>query len=338
MRKLKANKKGISVMIAVIIVALLIASMLMTALWLGVIKIGDQGKDTLTTLIGDENDNGGQVIDNGLVMVNRPVKITVRNAFTHALATSLGVVVYDESGSTQLESGTTDSSAGTLTLSSYPSGTELVIELSNTNAPRRQRITVPYMTPADVDALTTNDVELETFTIPGADVTCSALPASTGTSLSDGGDWNKTVSGNTDTITFNWNLPTDNEGFISSYDEVDDLAWNAVLYVKLYGTNYELASLSGFDGQYTKGTAVWYYHVLDDTEVTKYKVGNTYVYNGAGSFTFTVDATGYTGDAADLEIYIYVDTDPAYHDAKGSFGPDSYAILTSSPFTIDLVD
>lgn len=332
------TSKGMPVLLVIVLAIILSVGVFVGLIAFGVIDNPLDGGDGtgLIVINGGNNDNNDQ--QDGMVAVNRPVKLSVKNAFTKAVATSLGVVVYDSTGKNQLDSGTTDGTTGELTIDPYASGTVLVVELSHTNAPVRYRVTVPYMYPADVDSLSVNEIPLESFTVPNADVTVAVTPASTGTALADGGDWNKTVSGNTDTLTIAWTLPTDNEGFISSYDEVDGLNWNAILYCKLYGTNYELASMSGWEGSYSKGTAQWYYKTIDDTQVTKYKVGNTYVYSGAGSFTFSLDATGYSGDAGDLEFYMEVDSDPAYHESKGSFGPDAYAIFTSTPFTVDLVD
>jgi hypothetical protein len=337
-RKNTSGKGVPALLIAFLLICLVGSVMFGVAVWTGVVEVGTDDGSGLR-IIGDGGDSDGVIDDQtGMVDVNRPIKISVKNAFTKAAGTSLGIVVYDSTGKNQVDAGTTDGTTGEVTLDPFSSGTELVIEISHTNAPVRYRVTVPQMHPADVDVLSTNEINLESFTVPGADVTVAVTPASTGTALADGGDWNKTVSGNTDTLTIAWTLPTDNEGFISSYDEVDGLNWNAVLYCKLYSTNYELVSLSGWDGSYAKGTATWYWKLIQDTAVTKYKVGNSYVYSGAGSFTHTIDATGYSGDAADLEYYMYVDTDPAYHETKGSFGPDAYAIFTSSPFTVDLVD
>lgn len=353
MRKLsKDTKAKMSMMYAVIIAALLISVTVVGTLFAtGKLQIGTEDGTTLTFIDDDKDGIADQIDDDGMVAVNRPVTLIVKNFFTKAASTSNGVIVYDDDGVTALASGTTDGTTGELALDAYPSGKELIIELANTNADYRQSITVPRIFAADVDALTTNEITIYTFTVPNGDVAMSITPVSTGTALADGGDWNKTVSGNTDTFTILWTLPTDNEGYMSSVDELATLNngqpmdWNAVMFCKLYGTNYELASLSGWDGQYTKGTAVWYYKMLDDYEVSKYKVGSTYFtdsqgrrWDGSYTFSHDIDATGYSGDAADLEYYMYVNTDPAWHDQKGSFGDDSYSILTSSPFTVDLVD
>ena len=105
--------------------------------------------------------------------------------------------------------------------------------------------------------------------------------------------------------------------------------------MKTFGTNYENVILTGFDGAYEKGSSMYYYHVLDPTEISKYKVGNNYVYDGAGDFTWTVDLTGYTGDAADMQIYLEVYSDPEYHKSFGSFGPEAVELAEQ---TVNLID
>lgn len=338
------NKKSISGWVMVLAI-ISISSIIFVgfAYMVGLIQISDDG--TGLTII-DNNDNNDLIDNSGMVSVNRPIKFILINEFTKSAGASFTCTLYGEDGITVKEpSGTSGADGNWTTNGNYPSGTKLILYCVSGENDIRHKVTVPKMSASDVDAVATNSISVSTFTVPTADIVVSALPSSTGTALADGGDWNKTVSGNTDTITFNWNLPTNDEGFISSYDEINKMNWNAVLYAKLYNTNYELVTLDGFDGQYTKGTATWYYKTLADWQLQKDALGSGYAYdeaghqlNGASSFAFNIDATGYSGDSADIELYIYVKSDPAYHNLKGSFGPDSYAVITSSPFTIDLVD
>jgi len=178
--------------------------------------------------------------------------------------------------------------------------------------------------------------------VPNGDVAIS-LRDSAGPTYSDTGSLNKTTFGNTGSLTVQLNAPTDGEGYISSYDEIDGLNWNVVLYAKLYNTNYEYVSLTGWEKQYPKGTSEYFAEPLADKSITRYKVGNTYfkddsgfVWDGSSSFTFNIDVTGYSGDVADIVFYLYAYTDEDYHDLRGSFGPDSYAL--ASTFTLNLVD
>jgi len=257
--------------------------------------------------------------------VNRKLSIATIDSFTGA-AGSGTIKVYASDGKTLLETVTIATSI--ITADYYPSGTVLVLEYNDaSNSLVRKKITVPQMLPADIQAVTNNPITLKVFT------NCAALTAScvtdsgnTITDASTSASFNITKEGTTGSISFTWYVPTDNTGYLDSYDEIDGLNWYAVVYAKLSGTNYEYVSLNGWDGQYTKGTAVWYYKVLAPTQVTKYKVGNTYVYSGTSSITFDVEAGSYSGDAATAALFMYIYTDPAYHNAKGSFGPDSFQI------------
>ena len=262
--------------------------------------------------------------------VNRKVAITFIDKYAGSAPTGTTCYVYGSDGKTLLESGTITTGAYT-TSKYYKSGTALVLEYYNgtgTTDRLRKHVTVPKMFPADIEAVTDNPVTIDVFT--SASAITATCQTDAGTTIQDANattySCNKTIQGNTGSLTFNWYVPTDNTGFLTSYDEIDGLNWYAVLYCKLSGTNYEYVDLTGWDGQYTKGTSIWYYKVLDPTTITKYKVGNTYIYNGAGGFTFSFDVSGYTGDAANAALWMQAYSDPAYHDLHGSFGPDSYQI------------
>jgi len=275
-----------------------------------------------------DGDSTGDALD-----VNRKVEITFVDKFGHALPAGASCYVYKADGKTLSEGAAlTVSSTGVATTGKYyESGTVLVIEYENTTTTTerlRKHITVPQMKPADIEAVTVNPITIDIFT--SASAITATCQTDAGTSVQDANtttySCNKTVEGNTGSITFNWYVPTDNTGQLTSYDEIDGLNWYVVLYGKLSGTNYEYVDLTGWDGQYTKGTSVWYYKVLDPTAVTKYKVGNTYIYNGAGGFTFSFDLSGYSGDAANCALWMKAYSDPGYHDVHGSFGPDNYQI------------
>jgi len=285
---------------------------------------------------------GGQIIippTGGAQDVNRKLAISTIDSFSGA-AGSGTIKLYASDGKTLLESITISSGVGT-SIDYYKSGTQLVLEYNDASQSLvRKKFTVPQMFPADIEAVTNNPMTLKVFS------NCAALTATCqtdlGTAITDGGSagFNVTVEGTTGSITFTWFVPTDNTGFLTSFDELDSLNWYAVLYCKLSGTNYEYVSFSGWDGQYTKGTAVWYYKVLAPTEVTKYKVGNTYIYSGTSSIVWNVEAGSYTGDAAVAALWMYIYTDPAYHDVKGSYGPDAYQIdnYSTTGFTILFTD
>lgn len=256
------------------------------------------------------------------VSVNKQLQIAVIDVWAGG-ASSGTVYIYDSDGKTQLEYGSLTSGKYTTSLT-YESGRTLWLKIVNSDSKLWKQITVPYMNPADAESLTYNPVEIKFFTL------CSltdSLQDSFGNSYADGATWSTNSSKNPGadivSATYSWYVSNDNTGFISSYDPINDIDWKAVLYVQVSGTGYENVILKGFDGAIEKGTAMWYWKVLDDTELTKYKVGNNYVYDGAGSLTYTVDLTGYTGSSATMQIYLYAYTDPDYFQTYGSFGPDA---------------
>ncbi|RLI46918.1 hypothetical protein DRO69_02000 [Candidatus Bathyarchaeota archaeon] len=270
----------------------------------------------------------------GTVPVNKILRLSVIDKFAGSVVTGATVKIYD--GQTLLETAT-DNNDGTYdTALTYPSGKELNVYVAKSTAKMWKTITVPYMTEADAAAATVNTVNLDFFT--RSSLTMTVIDGD-GNSYSNGGSINKTSGGTPGksliTLTVSLYVSSDNTGFISSYDPINQLNWYPLLTAKTTGTNYENVVVSGFAQGYEKGTNMYYVTKLADTDVTKYKVGNNYVYPGSSSFTFTLDLSGYSGDAADLVLTVYFYADSAYHQAKGSWGPDSVSIVTS---TLNLVD
>ena len=271
-------------------------------------------------------------IEPGTLSVTRKLGFTGVDKY-NGTASAGTITLYSSDGKTLLETLTLSSGSATSS-DSYESGVILVMEVTDGNSKLRQTFTVPGMAPADVEAVTNNPISFKDFTVASS-VTRSGLTGA-GTAIAADGNLNKTIEGNVVSLTIMLNVPTDQTGYISSKDEIDNLNWWCVLYMKVSGTNYEYVGMSGWSYSYTKGTAEWYATRIADTEITKYKVGNEYEYDGATSFTCTLDLTGYSEDAANLDLYLYGYSDPDYHKNKGSFGPDSYAMMTT--MQINLVD
>jgi hypothetical protein len=220
----------------------------------------------------------------------------------------------------------------------YTSGTHLKVKAVVSNSKAWFDVTVPMMTTQDAQAATTNPVVLRFFTVIGTTTAPTLTLIHQGTTISDGGSYNKTTSGNTRTFTFSVICNVDNTGYKESTDPLNNINWYAVVYLKCSGTNYEDISLSGFDGAYEKGTSMYYYKKASAdgaNGLTRYKVGNDYVWSGQWGFSFQGDFTGYTAITADWDILVYVYSDPAYYQAKSSFGPD--AVLLSSNFDVDIL-
>jgi len=267
--------------------------------------------------------------------VNRALKFVCVDKYAGSAVTSATLKVYD--GQALLESLTTGASDGCATTgASYPSGKQLNILLTKSNNKAWYTITVPKMAKSDVEALTVNPLRLDFFTLDTS-VTLKVTDSG-GNSYTSGTTYlNFTSLGvSTATLTISGFCSADNVGYISSYDPLNQINWYPTLYGKLSGTNYELLSVTGWDVSYPKGTAMWGAHRLSDEEVTKYKVGNTYVHPGSFAFTVTVTKGGYTGSSATIVLYLYAYSDPSYHESFGSYGPDSVAM--ASAFTVKIAE
>lgn len=277
----------------------------------------------------------------GTVSVNKKINWCVIDDYAGGGINAVYLYVYDA----QLHKYEGDGSAyhtgtdGTLSSGmAYQSGTHLKVKAVNGNSKAWFDVTVPMMTTQDAQAATTNPVVLRFFTVIGTTTAPTLTLIHQGTSISDGGSYNKTTSGNTRTFTFSVICNVDNTGFKESVDPLNNINWYAVVYLKCSGTSYEDISLTGFDGAYEKGTAMYYYKKATADGVnglTRYKVGNDYVWSGQWGFSFQGDFTGYTAITADWDILVYVYSDPAYYQAKSSFGPD--AVLLSSNFDVDIL-
>ncbi|RLF14878.1 MAG: hypothetical protein DRN06_06455, partial [Thermoprotei archaeon] len=160
-----------------------------------------------------------------------------------------------------------------------------------------------------------------------------------GNTYSNNGNINKTSGGTPGKsqikLTVTAYQGTDNKGFRESYDPIYQMHYKAMLVVSVSGTNYEYVSITGFPFGGEKGSAYYFGAYLDPDKLTSWKVGNEYKLPGAASFTFNIDLTGYSGDAADLVIKLVIYTDWDYYWAKGSFGPEAVTVAT---ITLNLVD
>jgi hypothetical protein len=278
----------------------------------------------------------------GTVSVNKPITWAIIDDYAGGGIADVYLYVYDAQLHKYEGEGSAYKTAagGTLTSGlSYQSGTHLKVKAVKSNSKAWFDVTVPLMTTQDAQAATSNPVTLRFFTVIGTTTAPTLTLIHQGTTISDGGSYNKTTSGDTRTFTFSVICNVDNTGFAESYDPLNNINWYAVMYLKCSDTGYSDISLTGFDGAYEKGTAMYYYKraAADGINgLTRYKVGNDYVWSGQWGFSFQGDFTGYSGDAADWDIVVYVYSDPAYYQAKSSYGPD--AVLLSSNFDVDIID
>lgn len=208
----------------------------------------------------------------------------------------------------------------------YRSGQQLKVKLVEGNAKAWYNIIVPKMPKQDAEVLTANPVSIAFFHEIGETTTPTFTMDAGGTAISDGGTYNATLSGDQKTFTFSVHCQDDNTGFKESFDPTNDINWYACVYLKQFEGGYETIDLSGFDDVWEKGDALYYAKRITPEGqggITRYKVGNNYVWSGSWAFSFTGDFTGYDVATADWDIFVYTYTDPAYYEGKASFGPDS---------------
>jgi hypothetical protein len=276
------------------------------------------------------------------VSVNKKISWGVIDDYAGGGIANVYLYVYDvqlhkyEGEGSAYKTGTDGTLSSGLT---YQSGTHLKVKAVTGNSKAWFDVTVPMMSTEDAHSATTNPITLRFFSVIGTTTAPTLTLLHQGTSISDAGSYNKTTSGNTRTFTFSVICNVDNTGYKESADPLNNINWYAVVYLKSSGAGYEDISLTGFDGGYEKGTSMYYYKTISANGVngiTRYKVGNDYVWSGQWGFSFQGDFTGYSGDAADWDIVVYVYSDPAYYQAKSSYGPDS--VLLASNFDVDIID
>jgi len=276
-----------------------------------------------------------------MVSVNRHIDWQVLDDFAGGGIATVYLYVYDlelhkyEGDGSAYKTGTD----GTLESGiSYQSGTQLRVELLKSNAKAWYSVTVPKMSSEDAKTIAVNPLTLRFFT----EINSTTAPTFTlnhqGTAIADDGEYNKTTSGNTRTFAFSIYNNDDNTGYMESYDPLNEMNWWCVVYLKQYTGNYADISLTGWDGCYEKGSAMYYYKHVTATGlngISKYKVGQNYVWTGTWTFSFTGDFTGYSGADTDWDINVYIGSDPTYYKNKSSFGPDSVQLGTT--FDVDIV-
>jgi len=278
--------------------------------------------------------------EDDLVSVTKSVDFYLLDKYGGSGISSATLTIYNKD-LIQLESLTTASDGTIATSAAYPSGTQFYVKADDgASSLKFFEVTVPKMSRADAESNTVNGpitLEMFDYTAPSITVYDSA-----GNLYSDGGDFNKTSGGtpgsSSGTLTVTWYQGTDNDGYMESYDPINGEQWKALLVAKCSGTNYELVTISGFPYSVEKGSAMYYGKYIDATTLTKWKVGNDYRLPGTGGFTFSIDVSGYSGDAADLDLYIYYYADWDNFVKEGSFGANSLSVISGAPHTIDLVD
>jgi len=289
---------------------------------------------------GDQNQGTGDQA-NGDQAVTKPIKfVGIDELAGGALdGTTSALKVYDTDGQTLLE--TLSFSSGSCTSSqSYPSGKVLWCEYyydTTIDAYKWWEVTVPFMSDADAQSLTTNSITLRTRE---AGAYTDSLISSTGLTITDGADLNTTGTAN-DTMTFTYTFYTtsDNTGYPSFHDPIYDVDVKPMIWATLTGTGYDQITLTGFDGSFERGSTTYYYKTLNDNDVSKYKVGNSYQYPGVGTVTFGFNAAGFSNSTTaypTMQLYLKIYASAQYEQTMGDFGPYDFTGAEQTMLIMDI--
>lgn len=244
--------------------------------------------------------------------------------------------IYDGETNALLESLTTDADGIKATAKTYASGKLIQVLYHQGNALVWFPIEVPYMSAADAEANTYNDIPLQGFAI--GTYTADTLRVA-GTSLADDDIWNCSTS--TSPI-FSYQLSntgSDNTGLMNSVDPVYDQNLQAVVVVTFSGTGYEHVVLgSDFDQVFSVGTTQYGVKFLSPEQLTLWKVGSSYVpgYQGTQTVSFSLDLTGIVeADSVTMQLTAYAYADPSYAQSHGGSVGNSEVTIAEQTITID---
>jgi len=262
--------------------------------------------------------------DSGLVTVNKPLKFSLSDPLGGSAIASANVYIYGTDK--VLKESLTTASDGTVTSAlPYQSGDTINVKVAKSGYVTRWfSITVPKMSPADAQSLTSNFIALQTYNLGTYTL---KVTDQFGNTYSDGGTMNFTTLGaSTVSVTVTLYNTEDNSGYISSFDKLNDISLNAAMVTSTAGSK---ATVSGAGSSVTRGTTSYWINVVSDDGLTRQLVGNQYVKPGVTSVTLTFGKGSLA--AGDTEAYtftLYDYFDQSYFASNGIGGPDA-ASLTS---------
>jgi len=258
-----------------------------------------------------------------LYVKTAPIKFSVYDQFAGGGIGSVSISVFK--GDIQTDSITTSANGTAKTTQVYTSGDVLDVKLTKGSAKQWFKVTVPKVGYADV--------QLECIHISIPFWTYNKWTVKIRDNLGndyDKNDWvNKSVVGNTFTLSVNIFQSVNNRGFRESSDPLIPMDWKAFIYIRITGTDFEkVRILTGPDSGTEKGVSMYYWKEIDENSLTRWVVGNDVKLEGATSASFGFDMTGYTGTTVDAIFELVIYTDSGYFDAYGSYGPDALTVET----------
>ena len=276
-------------------------------------------------------------IEPGLVSVNKPVQFAVMDPLAGSALGSMTVNVYD---GTQLMETLTTASTGLATSSQpYASDRALNVQIvgNTTYCTKWATVTVPRMSAADAQSLTTNYVLLNTRTL--GTFAIRIFNDSGGAALTTADVVNMSAYTSTPLqLTVTLANSVDNTGYVSSYDPLNRINLNAVV-VTSSTTSYLTIQNAGTYAP--RGTVSNWLQVCNDDLISKQLVGGVYTKPGSQSYTVTIYAgslpDGAAGANQTVTFNLYKNFDTTYFAAQGIGGPSAAAIAAAT-FTLTFSD
>jgi hypothetical protein len=267
--------------------------------------------------------------------VDRQLQIALTDKYSGAALASKTIYLYTGNPPVLAEALTTNGAGVATTADKYNSSTLLNIEYVSGNSKIWYAVTVPTMNAADAQSQTYNSIDLQAFTIGTYSQTLevSSVNAASNYTIS-------TMGGNV-APTFVYqitNTGADNTGLMNSQtpDPIYGDMWQTYLVVTLSGTNYNTVLMNGFDQTFPNGLSTVGVIQLNPNMLTLWKVGNVFEpgYTGGQTLTFSLDLSGYVGNAATMTVTAYAYCDPNYAQSHG--GNFGNAKVQLSTCTVDL--
>jgi hypothetical protein len=261
-----------------------------------------------------------------LVSVNKPVKFALSDPLAGVALASANIYIYGQDKVLK-ESLTTDS-AGTVT-SALPYQSDSVINVKVAKSGYVTRwfaVTIPEMSPADAQSLTSNFVPLQTYNL--GTYTIKATDQF-GNSYTSGGTLNFTALGATTvSVTITIYNTEDNSGYVSSHDYLNNINLNAVLLCSTPGSS---VTVTGAGSSVMRGTTTYWISVLNDDGLTRQLVGNQYVKPGVTSVTITFGKGNLAAGSTQAFTFNLQDYfDQTYFTTNGIGGPDAASLASFS--------
>lgn len=268
-----------------------------------------------------------------------PINIIVNDEYKGGTVASATVKVYEVGAAKATETLTTGTDGSKTGSVKYESGDVLDIYVVKSNSKMWfHDIRVPFYTTEYMAAQkTAHDVSVDFWTLGTYGI---SVVGPDGVSISNNGNLNKTETaiGSTPTLTITIRNTADDTGFLSSEDPVEGYVDQTLCFIKTTGTNAEKVVMSSPRwARKDIGTDYYWGGRVADADLTRILDSDgTVKQNGVYTFDMKLDLTSYTGDAADLIIYVEAYTCWEYFNYYGgAFGSDAVELTT---ITINLVD